>query len=510
MTRAAGLLIAVASIAVTGCRALPARVAEHQEALPVAQYGSLADFGARIEAMLAGGESAHWLLDRNELALRARLALADEAAVSLDVQYFVWQSDASGHLLADRMLHAADRGVRVRILIDDFGVSGKGGDVLKLDAHPNIEVRTFNPWSTRGNRLGTSTEFLTRAYELNRRMHNKTFIADGRFAMLGGRNIGDRYFGLYDRFVQNDLDLMVAGPAAREIEVTFDEFWNSEHSYLIASFEYDNRARTPLTDTREDLHGSIEGRAATLSAFSVEPTDWSAYLEQLVATFAPARSEVLWESADILDASRPRLYDGFKDLVASARFEVLISSPYFIPDAEFRELLRELVARGVRVVVVTNSLATNNHVVAHTGYKRWRRDVLAAGVELYELRSDAAALPLYVTPPAMPTRLGLHTKAIVVDRRRAFVGSPNVDPRSMVLNTEIGVVGDGPAFAARVMALIERDIAPANAWRVTMDEEGWLTWTNGDEAVRRQPAQGFRQRMVEFLLNLIPRLKDQA
>ncbi len=488
---------------------MPARVAPHEEALPQAQYGSLADIAGRIEAMLGSGESAHWLLDRNALALRARLALADEAAVSLDVQYFVWQSDASGHLVADRMLHAADRGVRVRILVDDFGVSGKGGDVLKLEAHPNIEVRTFNPWRTRGNRLGTATEFLTRAHVLNRRMHNKTFIADGRFAVLGGRNIGDRYFGIYEHFVQNDLDVMVAGQVAREVAVTFDDYWNSEHAFRIASFEYDQRPRNPLVATREELHASIDANAALLASFPSDPVDWSAYLEELVATFAPARSEVLWESPAILDESRPRLYADFKELIAGARSEVLISSPYFIPDAEFRELLRELVARGVRVVVVTNSLATNNHVVAHTGYRRWRRDVLGAGVELYELRSDAEALSLYVTPPGAAERLGLHTKAAVVDRERTFVGSPNVDPRSMVLNTEIGVVGDGPIFAARVAALIERDMAPANAWRVSMDEEGWLRWTNGDEVVRRQPAQGFRQRMVEFLLNLLP-IKNQA
>jgi cardiolipin synthase C len=507
--RAASLLVALASVGFAGCRALPARVAPVENAAPVAQYGSLADFGERIEAMLANGESAHWLLDRNELAFRARLALADEAAVSLDVQYFVWQSDASGHLLADRILHAADRGVRVRILVDDFGVSGKGGDVLKLDAHPNIEVRTFNPWSTRGNRLGTSTEFLARAYVLNRRMHNKTFIADGRFAILGGRNIGDRYFGLYSHFVQNDLDVMVAGPAAHDVAVTFDDFWNSEHSYLIASFQYDNRPRNPLASTREEMHSSVEVNAALLETFTAEPSDWSAYLEELVATFAPARSALLWESPEILDESRPRLYDDYKKLVASARSEVLISSPYFIPDAEFRALLRQLVERGVRVVVVTNSLSTNNHVVAHTGYRHWRRDILASGVELYELRQDAEALSQYVTPPATPTRLGLHTKAVVVDRERAFVGSPNVDPRSMVLNTELGIVGDGTVFAERVAALIERDIAPANSWRVTMDEEGWLRWTNDDEVVRRQPAQGFRQRMVEFLLNLLP-IKDQA
>ncbi len=217
----------------------------------------------------------------------------------------------------------------------------------------------------------------------------------------------------------------------------------------------------------------------------------------------------MWESPEILDEARPRLYDDFKALVASARSEVMISSPYFIPDAEFRGLIRDLVARGVRVVVVTNSLETNNHVVAHTGYRRWRREILAAGVELYELRSDAEALSAYVTPPTQSSRLGLHTKAVVVDGERAFVGSPNVDPRSMVLNTEIGVLGEGPEFTARVAALIERDISPANAWRVTMDDEGWLQWRNADEVVRRQPAKGFGQRAIEFLLNLLP-LKYQA
>ena len=459
--------------------------------------------------MLGAGESAHWLLDRNELALSGRLALADEAAISLDVQYFVWQSDATGHLLSDRMLHAADRGVKVRILIDDFGVSGRGGDVLRLDAHPDIEVRVFNPWATRGMRLGTTTEFLTRAYTLNRRMHNKTLIADGRFAVLGGRNIGDRYFGLYHNFVQNDLDVMVAGPVAREVTASFDDYWNSEHSYPIASFERDQRPREPVAATQALFHETIASQATLLSAFKAEPTDWSAYLEELVATFAPARSSLMWESPDILNPSRPRLYEEFKALVASARSEVMISSPYFIPDDEFKDLLADLVGKGVRVVVLTNSLATNNHVVAHTGYRRIRREVLASGVELYELRGDAAALPAYVTPPGTAEWLGLHTKAVVVDGERAFVGSPNVDPRSMVLNTEIGVLGEGPEFAARVAALIERDIAPANAWRVTMDGEGWLEWTNSDETVRRQPAKGFGQRAIEFLLNLLP-IKDQA
>jgi putative cardiolipin synthase len=497
-------------LAANGCARLPARgPLAREEALPAARYGSVADFGARIVAMLAPGESAHWLLDANRLALTARLALADEAAVSLDLQYFVWQSDATGHLLASRVLAAADRGVRVRILLDDFGVSGRGGDVLKLDAHENIEVRVFNPWGLRGTRWGTATEYVARARALNRRMHNKAFIADGRFAIVGGRNIGDRYFGVYDRFVQNDLDVMVAGPAARTVIATFDDYWNSDHSLPIALFARDKRPRAPLHETEAELSSSIASNAATLAPFTLEPSDWSGYLEELVDAFVPGQASVLWESADVLDPARERLYSDYKALIASARSEVLISSPYFIPDAEFRQLLRDLVARGVRVAVVTNSLATNNHVVAHTGYRRWRREILAAGVELYEQRFDAAALETYATPPVVPQGLGLHTKAVVVDGRRAFVGSPNVDPRSMVYNTEIGVVAEGAEFAGRVRALVERDMAPENAWRVTLSEDGWLRWSNSDETVRRQPARGFVQRALEFLLNLLP-LKNQA
>jgi putative cardiolipin synthase len=501
---------AVLSIVLAGCSVLPTRVAVVPEnALPAARYGSLADYAGRIEAMLSSGESAHWLLDLNRLAFAARLALADEAANTLDVQYFIWQDDASGQLLTRRLLAAADRGVKVRLLLDDFTVSSGRGDIIKLDAHPGIEVRTFNPWATRGSRIGTAVEFLTRAYELNRRMHNKSFIADKRFAIIGGRNIGDRYFGVYRPFVQNDLDQLMAGPVVEEVVHTFDEYWNSDHTFPVALFARDDRPQESIDATRRDLDAAVQEGAAVLNSFPLEPSDWSDYLEELVDTFAVGRAELLWESPDIFDPTRERLYTKFKELVASAQHEVLISSPYFIPDEEFRDLLRRLVARGVRVAVLTNSLATNNHVVAHTGYRRWRREILAAGVELYELRADAAALALYVTPPAEPRALGLHTKAVVVDGERVFVGSPNVDPRSMVLNTEIGVEAESDELARRVSALIVRDMAPENAWHVTMDEEGWLTWSNGEQVLRRQPAKGFRQRATEFLLNLVP-LKKQA
>jgi cardiolipin synthase C len=507
--RDVAVVCALALGALSGCASLPERPTPIAEtSAPPAQAGALHDWALRVQSTLGPLDTAHWLLDRNQLALDARLALTDEAQATLDIQYFIWQDDASGHLLASRLLDAANRGVKVRLLLDDFGVASSRASIVKLDAHPLIEVRIFNPWAARMSRFGTALEFLARAKQLNRRMHNKTYIADGRFAIVGGRNVGDRYFGIYEPFVQNDLDVLVAGRVLEEIAASFDLFWNSAESFPIDLFRVPG-GMPDISVTEARLTESVTANGAVLASFAPRGTDWRAFFEGLVGNAAAGRAELYYDSDEILNPEAFRLYTSFKELVASAQREVLLSSPYFIPDPEFRALLRSLVARGVRVAVVTNSLATNNHVVAHTGYKYWRRDVLSSGVELYELRADAAALEYYVTPPATSDALGLHTKAVVVDGRRAFVGSPNVDPRSMNLNTEIGIEADGEEFARRVTALILRDMSPENAWRVTMDSEGWLTWSSADATVHRQPAKGFAQRAVEFLLNLLP-LKKQA
>ena len=501
---------AVGITALCACATLPQRpalVAEH--ALPLPEHGVLRDYGGRIEEQLAPGESAHWLLDRNELAFTARLALTDQAATTLDVQYFIWQDDATGLLLTSRLLAAADRGVKVRLLLDDFGVATSRGEIVQLDAHPNVEVRVFNPWAARGSRISKAVEFVVHSRRLNQRMHNKTYIADGSFAIVGGRNIGDRYFGLFSTFVQDDLDVLVAGPVVRDVEQSFDLYWNSANTYPVTLFDERRAPIAPIATTRAELATAVGEEAALLGAFPLQRAEWHEYFDGLTGTFAAGPAELYCDSPDIQDAGRARLYTQFKALVASAQREVLISSAYFIPDRDFRDLIRELVGRGVRVAIVTNSLATNNHVVAHTGYRRWRREVLASGAELYELRPDAAARDLYVTRPAMPAALGLHTKAVVVDGRTAFIGSPNVDTRSMVTNTEIGVVTGGEELARRLGALIERDMAPQNAWRVTLSADGWLTWSSDVGTLRRQPAKGFRQRAVEFLLNLLP-LKNQA
>jgi cardiolipin synthase C len=501
---------AVASVALSACVVLPDRppLAE-THALSPAESGPLHDYARRVDTGLGPKETAHWMLDRNQLAMTARLALADEAVSSLDVQYFIWQDDASGDLLASRLLAAANRGVKVRILLDDFSVSSHAGVVVQLDSHPGIEVRVFNPWARRGTRFGAAMEFLRRPIELNRRMHNKTYIADNRFAVIGGRNIGDRYFGLYAPFVQNDLDVLLAGELVGEVSASFDLYWNNEHTYPVSAFPGTRKELHDIAKTEADVTAALASESVLLQSFPTQRADWSDVFEGLVGTFAAGSAELYVDSPDIWSADQARLYPQFKELVAGAQREVLISSPYFIPDLEFIEILKTLRARGVRVAILTNSLATNNHVVAHTGYKRWRRVVLGYGAEVYELRADAAALSEYVTPPATTDTLGLHTKAVVVDGRRAFIGSPNVDPRSMVLNTEIGLVAESEELSRRLGALIARDMSPENSWRVTMDGEGWLTWSNGAESVRREPAKNFRQRAVEFLLNLLP-LKRQA
>jgi putative cardiolipin synthase len=509
LKRSARAAAAVAlSFTITACAALPPRRLAVEHASPPAVHGPLRDMSDDVETRLESGDSAHWLLDRNQLALSARLALTDAAASTLDIQYFIWQDDASGHLLEARVLAAADRGIKVRLMLDDFAVLGRRDELVRLDAHPNIEVRLFNPWAARRTRVGRALEFLRRPRQLNRRMHNKAYIADGRFAVIGGRNIGDRYFGLFKPWVQDDLDVLLEGPVVADVVTSFDRFWNGASTYPARAF-LKGEADDLLASARRDIAEHLVASAAVLSSFPTAGADWSRYLGLLDDTLIAGPAELYDDLPLRGDTGGQPLYAAFKQFVASAEREVLISSPYFIPDREFRELLRSLVARGVRVRVLTNSLATNNHVVAHTGYRRWRREVLRSGVELYELRADAAALALYVTPPVMSKALGLHSKAVVVDGRRAFVGSPNIDPRSMVLNTEIGVATESSELAARVGALIERDMAPANAWRVTLDSHGRLSWTDDEQTVRRQPAKGFRQRVVEFLLNLIP-LKKQV
>jgi cardiolipin synthase C len=506
---AARALLAVTLILLGACAPLAPipglRFAEPVAAptLP-APAGVLARHGSAVGEALDERESAYWLLDDNADSLRIRLALADLAAETLDIQYFIWQDDMTGRLLMKHVLEAADRGVRVRFLLDDLAVTGRDAELASLGAHPSIEVRVFNPWRVRAS-IARPFEFVARIGLLNHRMHNKVFLADGHFGIIGGRNIGDRYFGVYERFVQNDIDLMIAGPLLLEVNASFEIYWNSP---LTRALGRDADVDT-VAVVREICESSVSANAEMLAAFETPRRGWEPFLERLLADSTRGAGELLLDSAAV-DAERPvQLYERFKQLLEEAEEELILSSPYLVPDATFVALLEGLVERGVRVRILTNSLASNSHVIAHSAYKKWRRSLLAAGAEIYEMRDDAEVLTSYRTPPAEPASLALHTKAAVLDGRLSFIGSPNIDPRSMILNTEIGIVADDPRLAEALIRLLDRDMEPVNSWRVTLEEGGWLKWHSGEDTVGRQPAKGFRQRFVEFFVNLLP-IKNQT
>src|SRR5690606_31593688 len=260
-----------------------------------AEEGVLARFAADVEADLAERESAYWLLDDNADSLRIRIALSELAKETLDIQYFIWQDDMTGRLLLQHVIDAADRGVRVRFLLDDLAVAGRDAVLAALSAHPRIEVRIFNPWQLRSP-LVRPIEFVARMGLLNHRMHNKMFVADGRFGIIGGRNIGDRYFGVYERFVQNDIDLLIAGPLLADLLDAFDVYWQSPLAYALPR----RAAGSELLGAFRDENGaSLASNARFLSAFSAPASGWDAWLGGFIDEPMQGEGDVLLDAPDV-------------------------------------------------------------------------------------------------------------------------------------------------------------------------------------------------------------------
>jgi len=299
-------------------------------ALPAAEDGFLDEYGDRIESQLVDGESAYWLLDRGDLALNARMAVTDLAVSTLDIQYFIWDPDETGRLLAQRVIRAADRGVRVRLLIDDILLTRRDGEIAGLDFHPNIEVRVFNPWEGRnGSTVSKVFEFLARPSELTHRMHNKTYVADNRFAIVGGRNIGNRYFGLHQAFVQNDLDVMMAGPLVSDVSSSFDAFWNSEAVYTGDYFANGQDPETLYAELNLLIDTVVEEQSELLQSFISGTDVWHAQFEYFVETMEPGTGKIHYDSPDIHDTRPIQLDQRLDNFIESAQRELLISSPYF-------------------------------------------------------------------------------------------------------------------------------------------------------------------------------------
>lgn len=453
--------------------------------------------------------SGFQLLESNADGLKWRLVLIDDARHSIDLQYYVWFGDASGQLLMARIIAAADRGVKVRVLFDDLTTmlrrmtdpELRDGLLARIDGHPNIEIRVFNPWRER-DWLGRAGEALTDFTRLNRRMHNKQMIVDNRATILGGRNVGDEYMGLNEDFNFHDLDVLGVGPVARQASAVFDRYWNSEWVRPIPRRAGAKPA--PIKPEMLELPPAADANPAMRQLLAGKHS-WQSDLAGLPQTLLPGSSSVHADPPARGEKSKNHMIETFRALALSAQREVLVSNAYIIPDALFIDDLRGLTRRGVAVRILTNSLASHDVPAVNAHYERWRHDLIGAGATLHEFRPDAAIRSeLIDTPPVHSVFAGLHIKAMVVDRQRSFIGSMNLDPRSEVFNSEMGVVIDSPALAGQLARRIERDMGGDNSWQVVKGADGELRWRSTAGELSEQPARDFWQRLQNLLFKLMP------
>ena len=505
-----GALALVLVLALSGCAAPPLGPKPPAEnAVPAQSTGRFVAMEEGIRAAQGSDASGFRLVESNADGLKWRLVLIDSATHSLDLQYYVWFGDATGQLLMARVIAAADRGVKVRMLFDDLNTmlhdmtSPELRDALlaRIDSHPNIQIRVFNAWRQR-DWVGRVAEGATEFERLNRRMHNKQMIADNRVALLGGRNIGDEYMGLKTEFNFHDLDVLGVGPVARQASAVFDRYWNSDWVRRIPPMASPNAAR--VTPAVIELPPEAAAHPA-MQAVLTGARSWSGELDGLPQSLAIGKSEVHTDPPSRAPGVNNHMPEAFRALMRSARREVLITNAYIIPDEQFIADLRELTGRGVQVSILTNSLASHDVPAVNSHYEGWRRPILHSGASLYEMRSDAAIqAELVDTPPVRGGFVGLHVKAMVVDRERSFIGSMNLDPRSEIFNSEMGVIIDSPALAQALAKGMERDMRGANSWQVSLSADDRLVWTS-DAGVRHlQPARGVMQRVENLFFKLMP------
>ncbi|MGH7825995.1 MAG: phospholipase D family protein [Candidatus Binatia bacterium] len=446
-------------------------------------------------------------------AFAARALLARAAERTLDVQYYIWHGDMSGTLLFERLRGAADRGVRVRLLLDDHGTSGIDTTLAALDSHPNIEVRLFNPFVIRKPRaIGYLTDF----FRLNRRMHNKSFTADNQVTIVGGRNVGDEYFGATDGLLYVDLDVMAVGPVVTDVSEDFDRYWASESSYPV------DRLLPPVNPAQiaelasaalliEHDPAAVAYMKALRNSFFVRELVRGSLALEWVPTRMVSDDPAKGLGLAAPDALFPQK---LKKIIGEPAAEVDLVAPYFVPGAAGVDSFVALTKRGVKIRVLTNSLeATTTMGAVHAGYAKRRKPLLEAGITLYEMRRLSPVIAaqrsggLMGSSSSSSSSSSLHAKTFSVDRSRVFIGSYNFDPRSRELNTELGFVIDSPSLAQQIEAAFNSRVS-ANAYEVRLSDDGQLYWIERQEGelVRHdtEPGTSFWQRAGVSFMSVLP------
>jgi putative cardiolipin synthase len=472
-----------------------------QSALPVAQTTEL---DRLLEAHEAShpGQSAFRLLKEGPEAFASRAQSARMAGRSLDVQTYIWHADLTGLYLASELLRAADRGIRVRILMDDMDARAKNAGFAALSAHPNIDVRMFNPFASRSGFFAYIGEGLTSFTRINRRMHNKTWIADNRIAIAGGRNLGDEYFGASDEVNFVDLDFAMVGPVVRDASASFDRYWNSASAYPMEFLDKKAVSDQALQELRDYLsqHGQEAERSRFAKDLKGDNTVRRMFEGQWTMEWTGTYQFVADDPAKVTmkkrDAQRTHVGSLLLPTLGATQKQASIISPYFVPGKNGTAGLVKTAQAGKQIQILTNSLVANDVAAVHGGYSAYRKQLLEGGVQLWELKPEdgkKADASLFGSSGA-----SLHTKALTIDHRTVFVGSYNLDPRSTWLNCEQGVLVENEALARELEEIFAAQTASDRAWRVTLQDDK-LRWSDGTTSFDSDPQAGAWRRFQAWI-----------
>lgn len=469
------------------------------------------------------------VLSTGSSALQARLALANAAQRTLDMQYYIAAEDDTGKLVLNAALRAADRGVRVRFLVDDLNFKDLGDVMATLNAHPKIEIRIFNPFATANEGpLSRVGDAMTHLDSLNRRMHNKALIVDNQVAIVGGRNVGDEYFDASPNLVFRDLDLLVAGPLVSQVSASFDDFWNSDESYPLRALNTHTFGQGDVERVRKDLDEHWQKEFADTANKPLYQAPLADLLTRSAVGLTWAPGELQVDTPAKIDPDNPD-YESppahrLGELIRAANSSVDVISPYFVPHDSGVDEVRKLTERGIHFRILTNSLAATDAVAVHAGYSPYRVPLLQLGVELYEFKPLETSLHVGGLTGSR-SRASLHAKSYVIDRQIAVIGSMNLDRRSIGLNTELTVVVHSPVIAEQVEAIFARAISPDVSFRVFLASDPTvssmrlpgmsatsLIWVTQDHGAQRSyhsdPEAGLWRNVMTGIFSVLP-VRDQ-
>ena len=497
----------------TACASLPENTSIKNYSLPQPEDSELVNeiLKQHQKIYLQDDEIRILLLDDGIDAFVARLSLINAAESSIDLQYYLYHSDLSGALLTSALWRAAERGVRIRLLVDDMDLDGKDYDIARLSAHPNFAVRIFNPF-IRGK--GRTSQYVTQLGSITRRMHNKSFTVDHSLSILGGRNIGDEYFGANPDVAFGDLDVLISGAAVDQVAESFDLYWNNQLSYPVELLIDYEATEVSLTEVSQEVEAFLIDNQNLPFIKLLQNNQLVELVKANQIKQYSGQAIIMYDDPlKIIKARDKKQYHLAPKLapyMQSIEHELVIISPYFVPGVEGIEFFETLIARDITVKILTNSLKSNDVSIVHAGYSKYRKKLLKMGVQLYEMDSELLlnkdANEKKIKNKMGASKASLHAKYFVLDRHYAFIGSLNLDPRSFNENTEIGVIVDSDELATYLAESFDENINKIAFKLLLIDND--IVWektrNNKKTTFHQEPYSSWWDRFSNGFMSILP------